>query len=258
MKTILSKCEIADFQYICEVLDNYVSLTDDSKRKELAATYAKNPTNKNKEYLLLLVDKQIKYFGSSDVAYLFRSIFNDGDAGVSANELINDVCEKLKIPAKQGGSIELKLERLVKGVVEKELLSKSPEELRKAFKDFGIGEAKTDQILDFLKKNGKVAVIPILLEVLGPTITLSLVQAIIISLITAMVGREAAKIIVKEIFKRNPLLNALGPVVWIIGGAWLAFDLQGAAFRKTVPICLYLGIVALRDGPVNGDSFFSE
>ncbi|MDX7686134.1 hypothetical protein SJS35_21000, partial [Aeromonas caviae] len=60
--------------------------------------------------------------------------------------------------------------------------------------------------------------------------------------------REAAKALVKEVSKRNPMLNALGPVMWVLSGVWLAYDLQGPAFRKTVPICLYLGVVALRDG----------
>jgi len=150
-----------------------------------------------------------------------------------------------------------RIQGLVKAVVEKELLSKTPEELRKAFRDFGIGEAKTEHILDFIKKNGKVAVLPILLEIAGPVLTLTIIQAIVVSLITALVGREAAKAIVKEVIKRNPLLNALGPVVWVISAGWLAFDLQGPAYRKTVPICLYLGVVALRDGPVDGTSFFS-
>jgi hypothetical protein len=137
-----------------------------------------------------MVDKQIRYLGSSEFAYLYRSLFND-DAGVTATELINDVCEKLKVTIKIGGSIESKLERLVKMVVEKELLSKKPEELRKAFRDFGIGEAKIEHILDFLKKNGKIFVLPILFEIAGPAITLSIIEGIIISLITVILPRSS-------------------------------------------------------------------
>jgi uncharacterized protein YaaW (UPF0174 family) len=256
LKSILAKCEPPDFQYISEVLDNYVSFTDDSGRKELLSKFDASGDAKSKKQLVAVIDKQIRYFGSSEIAYVFRSVFSD-DAGVPAKEIIDDVCEKLKVTVKVGGSVEARLERLVKAVVEKELLSKTPEELRKAFRDFGIGEAKTEHILDFIKKNGKVAVLPILLEIAGPVITMTIIQAIVISLITALVGREAAKAILKEIIKRNPWLNALGPVVWAISGGWLAFDLQGPAYRKTAPICLYLGIVALRDGPIDGPSFFA-
>lgn len=257
MKSVLAKCEVPDFQYISEVLDNYVSLTDDSGRKELLQRLQTTGDAKTRNQLIALTDKQIRYFGSSEIGYLWRTVFSD-DAGISATELIDDVCEKLKVTIKVGGSVEAKLERLVKAVVEKELLSKTPDELRKAFRDFGIGEAKAEHILDFIKKNGKVAVLPILLEIAGPVITLTIIEAIIIGLITALVGREAAKAIVKEMIKRNPWLNALGPVVWVISGGWLAFDLQGPAYRKTAPICLYLGIVALRDGPIDGKSFFQE
>lgn len=257
MKSILAKCEPPDFQYISEVLDNYVSLTDDSGRKQLLQQFQAKGDAKTKHQLVALTDKQIRYFGSSEIGYLWRTVFSD-DSGVSATELIDDVCQKLKVTIKIGGSVEAKLERLVKAVVEKELLSKTPDELRKAFRDFGIGEAKTEHILDFIKNNGKVAVLPILLEIAGPGITLAIIQTIVISLITALVGREAAKAIIKEVIKRNPWLNTLGPVVWVISGGWLAYDLQGPAYRKTAPICLYLGIVALRDSPVDGPSFFQE
>lgn len=194
-----------------------------------------------------IIDKQIKYYGSSDVAYLKRLIFSD-DGGVGAKEIIEDVCEKLKINIKLGGSIESRLERLVNAVVEKELLSKTPEELSCAFKNMGINDIDRKLILEHLKNNGKMAVLPVLIQILGPKITLGIIETIIINLIAQIIGREAAKQLVKELMKRNPWINVLGPLLWTLSGAWLAFYLQGPAYRKTVPICLYLGIVALRDG----------
>jgi len=193
------------------------------------------------------MDKQIRYYGAADLAYLKRNIF-DKDAGVSAMEIIEDVCKKLKISIKKGGSIEAKLERLVKATVEKELLSKTPEELSKSFEDIGIGNADIKMIMDYIKKNGKVAILPILIKMLGPKITLGIIETIIVGLIGKIIGQQAAKQLIKEVAKRNPWLNMLGPILWTISGVWLTFDLQGPAFRKTIPIVLYLGIVALRDG----------
>ncbi|WP_279465177.1 hypothetical protein [Aeromonas veronii] len=84
------------------------------------------------------MDKQIRYYGSSDVAYAVRSVFSSSsDGGISSLELIEDVCKKLKINLKHGGSMEGRLERLVSAVVEKELLSKKPAELAEAFKKNG-------------------------------------------------------------------------------------------------------------------------
>ncbi|PTU30587.1 hypothetical protein [Stenotrophobium rhamnosiphilum] len=245
MEAILKKCQKEDFNYLSEVLDSYLSFTDDKKRKSLLAQSGSSP-NAKKE-LITLIDKQIKYFGSSDLAYLKRALFSSS-GGVSATEIINDVCEKLSVKIKIGGSVEARLERLVNAVVEKELLSKSPEDLSNAFKDIGMGNADIKAVIEKIKGNGKVLILPILVEILGPKITLGIIETIIISLIAQIIGREAAKQLVKELMKRNPWVNALGPVLWVLSGAWLAFDLQGPAYRKTVPITLYLGIVALRDG----------
>lgn len=247
MKVLLEKCEYADFEYLSKVLDSYLSFTDDNKRKQLLDKSKSN--NAARTELISLIEKQIRYYGSSDLAYLMRFLFiNENEAGVAASKLINDVCKKLKVPIKRGGSIEVRLERLVKAVVEKELQSKSPEELSKAFEDIGVGDADRNLIMDHLKRDGKAAVLPILFEVLGPKVALGIIETIIVTILAQIVGREAAKHLVKELMKRNPWLNALGPVLWVISGAWIALDLQGPAYRKTVPICLYLGIVALRDG----------
>ena len=245
MKSILEKCEKEDFVYISNVLDSYLSFTNDKRRKELLAL-SEGCANSRSE-LIYLMDEQIRYYGSSDIAYLKRALF-DGDGGVAAKEVVEDVCEKLKVKIKVGGSLEARLERLVNSVVEKELASKSPEELAKAFENIGIPVSERELIAEHLKKDGKVLVLPILVKILGPKVTLGIIETIIITLIAQIIGREAAKQLVKELMKRNPWLNALGPILWVISGVWLTLDLQGPAFRKTVPICLYLGVVGLRDG----------
>lgn len=245
MKAVINKCEKQDLQYLSDILDSYLSFTNDSKRKNLLVSSETNVAARAE--LVDLIDSQIKYYGSSDVAYLKRLV-GSGDGGVGAAEIVEDVCNKLKVKVKIGGSVESRLERLVTAVVEKELLSKTPEELSKAFSDMGVGDVDKDLIMEHLKANGKVAVLPILVQFLGQKVALGIIEVIIVSLIAQIIGREAAKHLVKELLKRNPWINALGPVLWVLSGVWLAFDLQGPAYRKTVPICLYLGIVALRDG----------
>lgn len=246
MKDILRKCTIEDFEYISEVLDNYASLTNDSKRKQILTELHSDPSKK--EELISLVDEQIRYFGSSDAAYFGRKLMGKG-GGISASELVNDVCEKSKVKVKLGGSIEARLEQLVSGVVDKELKSKSPEELAKAFKAMPeISEKERKLLLEHIKSNGEVLIVPILIELLGPKVALGVIEAITVSIISKFVGQQAAKLLVKEAIKRNPWLNALGPVMWVISATWLAFDVQGPAFRKTIPICLYLGLVGLHDG----------
>jgi hypothetical protein len=67
------------------VLDSYLSFTDDSLRKKLVASYSKNGDNKE---LISLIDKQVRYYGSSDLAYLTRSLLSNGDGGIPADELV--------------------------------------------------------------------------------------------------------------------------------------------------------------------------
>ena len=66
-----------------------------------------------------------------------------------------------------------------------------------------LGDADSETILEHLKKNAKVAILPVLTQVLGPKITLGIIETIIISLIAQIIGREAAKQLVKELMKRN-------------------------------------------------------
>jgi len=135
MKAILEKCEKEDFSYLSTVLDSYVSFTNDRKRKELLEKSDKCQKSKNE--LIQIVDEQIRYYGSSDFAYLKRMLFSD-DGGVNSLEVVEDVCDKLEVKIKKGGSLEARLERLVTSVVEKELTNKTPEQLSKSFKNIGV------------------------------------------------------------------------------------------------------------------------
>lgn len=245
MKKILQKCTQTDFEYLSDVLDSFFALTNDKERKELLAQAPHSPTAR--QSLITLMDKQIRYYGSADVAFLAKKLIGK-EGEISTDELVRDVANKCKVKIKFGASTEKMLELLVQAVVEKELLSKSPEKLKEYFEKAQIGESDIDTIMAYLKDKGKVAVLPILLQVLGSEVTFGIIQTVVIAIIAQFIGREAAKKIIEEIAKRNPLINALGPLVWGISGFWLAFDLQGPAYRKTIPICLYLGIVALRDG----------
>ncbi|MFT5880653.1 MAG: hypothetical protein ACI86X_001782 [Moritella sp.] len=244
MQLLLQKCEYSDLAYISKTLDSYFSLTDDRKRKKLLLQYQLQKSDQAE--LIALLDKQIRYYGSSDIAYAARQIFSH-KGGVSVSELIDDVCKKCNVTVKKGGSTALKLERLVKAVVERDLFSKTPEELAIAFEAIGVGKADKQQIINAFTQNGKVAVLPIIVEVLGPQIALCIIESIIISMMSQVIGKEAAKQLLKELVKKNPWMNALGPIIWGISGAWIALDLQGPAFRKTVPILLYLGVVAMRE-----------
>jgi len=258
MKELLKKAETADFEFILATLSSHINFSNDSKLRKLLDDYARRQTDTAKYSLITKIELEIRYAGSADLAYLYRWLFKGGP-GVPPDEVISDVSKKLKVKQKLIGTNEAKLERLVKAVVEKKFLELSDEEKRGFLKKQGCTDSKINELLAEIKKRGKIAVIPIIIKLLGPKVAENLVNGIIIALISQIVGKEAAKKLVVELTKRFPLwAEWLGPVVWGITFAWIAYDLQGPAYRKTIPIMLYLGLVALRDGSIEDENFLSQ
>ena len=125
----------------------------------------------------------------------------------------------------------------------------SPEELVKKFQEYGIGMEQRDLILEFFKEKRRATtlILPVLYKILGRKIVFQLIEGIVLHLVARIVGREAARVILKEIAKRNPWVNILGPILWALTAIDLILTIQGPAYRKTFPVCLYLGVVVIRD-----------
>lgn len=255
---LLLKCDADDYAMLISQIDSYVNFSSDRELKKLLTRYKSDPNTSNKVCLAKVVEREIRYVGSADVAYVYRRIFKEEPAGVSMREIIDDVSVKLKVKQKQLGGIEARLERLVKLAAEKTFLSMSPEQQRKLFEKSGIGREQQNEFFHRLKDN-RAALLPLLMSVLGPEITAKLVQGLAVLAISQFIGKEAAKKLIEQLATKFPWWsNWLGPIVWSLSLSWLAFDLQSAANRKTIPIMLYLGLVGLRDGPEDGNDFWSE
>lgn len=259
MESILSKCEMEDYKFIIGQIDSYINLTDDQKLKEAFLSCSTKKTINTKLILINLIEADIRYLGSSDLAYFKRKLFSNNDPpGVDIDEIISDVSDKLKVKQKLVGTVESKLERLVKATVEKTFFSLSPDQQRELFDKAGVDKKQQDDFFEKLSRN-KAHFLPLLLSILGPQITQSIIEGIVVSVITVYIGREAAKELIKNLATRFPWwAEWLGPIVWGLSLGWLALDLQGPAYRKTIPILLYLGIVGLRDGPEDGEAFWNE
>ena len=256
---LLLKCDASDFSVLISQIESYVNFSSDSKLKELLVAYRRDNANDSKTVLAKALEREIRYIGSSDIAYAFRKLKNNDDpAGVGIHEIIDDVSKKLRVKQKLLGTPEAKVERLVKWVVEKTFFALKPEEQRALFEKAGVGKTQQDEFFEKIKNN-KAHFLPLLLSLLGPEITATIVQGLAITAMAAFMGRKAAEELFKNLATRFPWwAEWLGPIVWGLSLGWLAIDLQGAANRKTIPVLLYLGIVGLRDGPEDGEAFWSE
>jgi len=256
--TLLLKCDVDDFAMLISQVDSYVNLTSDTELKRLLALYTNHPSASTKQELARVLEREIRYVGSADVAYAFRKIFKKEEpVGISFKELIDDVSRKLKVHQRPLGSIEARLERLVRASAERSFLTLSPDHQRRLFEESGVGREKQNEFFNRLKDN-KAALLPLLMALLGPEVTARLVQGLAVLAIANFIGKEAAKLLVQKLATQFPWwAEWLGPIAWGLSLSWLAIDLQGAAFRKTIPIMLYLGVVGLRDGPEDGDDFWA-
>jgi len=259
MIPLLFKATTEDYAFLVERIDSYVNLTSDKELKSALADYQNTNDHMAKVRLVRLLEREIRYLGSADIAYAFRKMTSDDEvAGVSFHEIVDDVSEKLKVKQRLVGSVEAKVERVVRATVEKTFFSLTPEQQRDLFRKAGVDKAKQDEIFQGLARN-KTAFLPLLFTILGPELTLAIVQGLAISALAVVIGRKAAEALIKNLVGRVPwLAQWLGPIVWTLSLGWLAVDLQGSAFRKTIPIVLYLGIIGLRDGPEEGEGFWQE
>lgn len=256
---LLLKCDANDYSVLISQIDSYVNFSSDSELKELLIAYKRNATNGSKYALAKVLEREIRYIGSSEIAYAIRKIKgNDCPAGVSIHEVIDDVSKKLKVKQRLLGTPEAKVERLVKWVVEKTFFALKLEQQRELFEKAGVGKGQQEAFFEKIKNN-KTYFLPLLLSLLGPEITATIVQGLAITAMAAFMGRKAAEELFKNLAARFPWwAEWLGPIVWGLSLGWLAIDLQGAANRKTIPVLLYLGIVGLRDGPEDGEAFWNE
>ena len=259
MESLLSKCDVNDYKLLIRQICGYTILTNDKDLQTALSTYLHNETQQSRLDLIHLIEADIRYLGSSDLGYAKRKLIGDtSPPGVDIAEIINDVSEKLNVNQKLVGSPESKLELLVKRTVEITFFALSPDQQRELFEKAGIDKKQIDIFFNELLEN-KARFLPLLLSILGVEITKQIIEGIVISVITVYLGRHAAKELVKNLATRIPWwVEWLGPIVWGLSLGWLVLDIQGPAYRKTTPILLFLGIIALRDGPESGDAFWNE
>lgn len=259
MRDLLRKCSVADMEFIVRTLECSFNLSDDKGMRRGLEEYEELGTKQAQDALAQAIERELRYAGSADLAYLFRWLFDADNAGVKVNEIITDVAKKLKVKLKPVGTVEAKLERLVKGAFETSFSKLTPEQQRKLLEDAGVGKATIEDIMGKLKVVGPVMVIPLVIKKVGVKAAEKVVTQITVGLIGKFIGTQAAKELVKQMATKFPVwAEWLGPVAWVFTGVWLALDLQSAALRKTAPTLLYLGLVGLRDGPEDGPGFWED
>lgn len=177
-----------------------------------------------------IISNHLRKMGSNDFATLFR-----GGDGVPYREVVYDVGKKLKVPGITEGSASANEKKIIEKLFA-DALDKMTEEERKQLmasigissKDIPIGSSGLIITQFLLKEFGGFAIYKS-----------TLIVANLIS--KALLGSGLS-------FATNTAITrtigaALGPIGWIVSGAWLAVDLAGPAYRKTVPAVIHVAML---------------
>ncbi len=241
MVTLLSQLENADLQFIAGAIQSPINLTDDRLLNRLSQD-VENPESRDE--LVALLDEEIRYLGSSDLAYGFRKL-TGREPGVPFRVIIRDVAKLLKVRLPRVATDAELLRMLVTEYTSSQFASLSEDEQINMLADLGVDR---DRATSFVAKSAGVFAIPVLIQTFSTVVVDGLIKKIIFGTIAKFLGSQLAKKLFSFIAGKFPWWLAwVGPIAWTFSIGWTTLDLQGPAARKTVPVVLYLGLCTLRE-----------
>ena len=244
MNDLFSILNLADYRFIHGLIESPFNLTDDTRISTLVAAFEKEESPENRSALNTQLESSLRYLGSSDLAYTFRSI-TGSDPGVSFQEMIRDVASTINVDPPALGTAREMVEQLATDYATKQFADLSTEQQQQMLEDLGVDREKA---ASFLARSAGVFALPMLIEAFNFVIFQGLIKTIVFGTIAKIVGSQIAGRLFSFLVARMPWwVSWIGPAAWTLSIGWTTIDLQGPAKRKTVPIVLYLGLCSLRE-----------
>ncbi len=243
MKEILNSLEVADYDFVAALMKNWVNFTDDAEVDRRIRAFEASGSEEDRAQVVEKLEREIRYLGSSDIAYLMRYV-TGRDPGVSLREILRDVAHTLKVrPDRLGTDREVMID-LVQQYATSQFADLSADEQQRMLEDLGVEKEKATA---FLMRSAGVFALPVMIEAFSAVIVEGLIKRVVLATIAKFLGEQAAQKIFLWVAGRFPWwLKWVGPAAWTASVSWTALDLQGPAMRKTVPVVLYLGLCCVR------------
>jgi uncharacterized protein YaaW (UPF0174 family) len=243
LRDILLRLELPDYEFLSRTLETWFGFNNRKTRVAAIRAFESDPSPEHRERIVSILDAQIRYLGSADVAYRIRKM-RSREGGISFDEIVSDVAKRLKVTVAEA-SLDVRLETLVNAVVSRKLSKLRPREIEQVLATTG---ADTQKIHEFsIRQGAVVGAVALIARFFGTTIAEKVVSDVAINVISQYIGKQMARRLVTELGKRFPWWGEwAGPIMWIASGMWLVFDLQGPAMRKSIPVVLYLGLCVTR------------
>ena len=228
----------------------YLSTTKEELKVQMERSSTRSDAEKIAHYL--------RKMGSNDIASLFRS-----GEGVEYEEIVCDVGEKLKVKGvNKNMSVELNEEFIIQHLFSDALKKMSDEERSALMRSMNLSEKDQGAILA-----GTLMASQVMLNQFGGFAVYRMSVILANMLARSLMGNGLN-------FAANAALVRgvgafLGPIGWIASGAWLAVEIAGPAFRKTVPAIVHIAMLrqnvlkrltisVVGDGSVGKDALFKS
>ena len=228
----------------------YLGTTQDELNLQMERSSTLTDAQKIADYL--------RKMGSNDIASLFRN-----GEGVMYEEIVCDVGEKLKVKGvSKDKSVGLNEELIIQHLFSDALKKMSDEERSALMRSMNLSEKDQGAILA-----GTLMASQVMLNQFGGFAVYRMSVILANMLARTLLGNGLN-------FAANAALVRgvgafLGPIGWIASGAWLAVEIAGPAFRKTVPAIVHIAMLrqnvlkrltisVVGDGSVGKDALFKS
>lgn len=249
MQDVLAPLDADDYVFLVGLLESNVNFSDDAGMRRRLEVYREEPTPEHRAALDGLIEREVRYLGSADTAYLARTLMGR-EPGVSFREVVHDAARALKVLLPHTGTDRELVEDLVSSYAANQFATLSPEQQQQMLVDLGVDR---DEARRFLLKSAGVFSVPLLVSAFDAIVVQGLIKNIIFGTIARFVGKQLSARLFTLLAGRLPWwVGWIGPAAWTLSIGWTALDLQGPALRKTVPSVLFLGLCALREGTPDG------
>lgn len=242
LKSYLMRCSNEVIYDLAQILGDRLGFSGMKKRIPNVADVPAN--EEDREVLATDIIKEIGYFGSNNLAYWTRWATGN-DKAVGYHEVVFDVVKslnrqlkkKLNIPRVATVSEQEKMvcEQLL-GIA---FQGKSEEEIARMLSEAGLdSDATKAAAIKAAVQGGAGGFIIVLVKVLGKKTVTTFLSAMVIKIVAAKVGKEAAEKLVLAVLKQVPQ-KAVAAFMVFVGGVLIAkdvFDLAGPGTRVTIPV----------------------
>lgn len=242
LKSYLLRCSNEVLFDVTQILGDHLGFNGMKKRVPSLTDVPSN--DEEREALVADIVKEVGYFGSNNIAYWGRWAFGSNKA-VGYHEIVFDVVKGLNRQLKKKLSIPR-----VASISEREAMvcdqllgiafqGKSEEEIARMLSEAGLdSDATKAAAIKAAVQGGAGGLIIALVKLLGKKTVTTFLSAMVIKIVAAKVGKEAAEKLVFAFLKQVPQ-KTIAAFMMFVGAVLIAkdvLDLAGPGTRVTIPV----------------------